>query len=183
MRARIASGVVLVSAVIYASIVLGYSSALRSSAQRSAQMERVSNARGGLVEGSSQLESLRNKLAAKISGIAFATDSRGFAVLLQRIALVARRSHVAVVGVVPDSGGANDTRSDGGGRGLAIRIRGRFSEALHFLRLLPAAGILLRIGDVAFAPGASSSSAGTLDVTIRTTLLRPIAKSPGTIVK
>lgn len=173
MKARIAACAVSASAVIYASTVFGYSAALRSSSERSALLERARNENSRLIEGSEQMENVRSALAAKLRRLTLVTDSRTFERLLQRIAFVARRAHVDITGLVPDPGESRDAGSAFKRRGLAIRVRGTFAGALTFVRLLPEAGILLRIRDVALTERAGSSASGALDVALRVALLRP----------
>ncbi|MDP9110784.1 MAG: hypothetical protein M3M96_04045 [Candidatus Eremiobacteraeota bacterium] len=172
MRAKIAAYAVSASAILYASTVFGYSEALRSSSGRSALLERASVENNLLLEGT-QMEVLQSRLASKLRRLTVVTDSRGSERLLQRVALVARRSHVEITGLVPDAGESKGSTAHFYERGMAIRLRARFADALTFVRLLPAAGILLRIRDVAFTEHQDSRSSSALDVMLRITLLQP----------
>ena len=175
MRFRIAAWVVLAAASSYAGIVLSYGAALRASTARVAVLLRAGVEDGRLMAGASQLESQKNVLAAKLARLTLVSESRGFDILLQRIAVVARRSHVAIAGLTPDGGETREPGASFADRSIVIRIRGSFAETLQFIRLLPVAGILLRVRSVAISSRNDPGSTGALDVTLRSTLLRPLS--------
>lgn len=172
MRQRAACGAILLTAVLYVSIAWSYAVVITASSQRTTELVRASVEDRRFSEEASHLERLQGELGRKLKRLRFAGDSRGFDILLQRVARVALRSHVAIVGLVPDPGDARGVRPPFAGRILVIRLRARFAGALQFLRLLPAAGVLLRVGDVAFSQPVGTGAPGApLEVTLRVTLL------------
>lgn len=173
MRSGIVRRVLGLSAVLYGTIVWSYGAPLQASAHRSAALRQARTDDFRLMPESSRLEMLRAQLRRKLGHLILVAGPNDFDVLLQRMALVARKSHVTLIGLLPESGAATGRDKPLAGRGIAVRMRATFGGALAFLRLLPAVGVLLRVDSTALSrSGESRDPPSALEVTVHVRLIQ-----------